>query len=209
MEGQHWARISAPRVSVVMAVLLALAAVIGRGLPAGAARPGYAGDLDPSFGQGGWVQDPWTVPVGAAARAVLVTPDGKYLVGGEMETGGDNDFWLARFNADGSVDPSFGHGGQMAVTATWAQFGGLALQADGKVVFAGQDDSGVATLVVGRRTAGGALDPSFARRACCARSWTTARGRGRYWCSLMGASSWPGPRPRPATRPRSSSCCGC
>src|SRR3954471_21842131 len=47
------------------------------------------------------------------ARGVLIQPDGKILVGG---TGGDGPhyfFVLARYNPNGSLDPTFGNGGKI------------------------------------------------------------------------------------------------
>jgi len=81
------------------------------------------------------------------ASAGLLQPDGKILAaGGADETGSGLAFALVRYNADGSLDQSFGTGG---ITITYAGTGtsyinDVALQADGKILAAG---SGFATTV--------------------------------------------------------------
>ena len=77
--------------------------------------------MDTGFGSGGVATT--TFPVFNAsvqgAQAVLIQPDGKILAGGENITGNPSgttrapeDFGaLARFNANGSIDTSFGTGG--------------------------------------------------------------------------------------------------
>jgi uncharacterized delta-60 repeat protein len=67
------------------------------------------GGFDPSFGVGGAVIT--TVPGGfAGARAVAVQPDGKVVVAGEAKGAADNDVVAARYEANGTPDPSFGDG---------------------------------------------------------------------------------------------------
>src|SRR4051812_26571589 len=63
------------------------------------------GDLDPTFGSGGTL----TTDLGGYewAGAVLVQPDGKIVAGG---ISGDR-FALARYDADGGLDATFGSGG--------------------------------------------------------------------------------------------------
>ena len=75
------------------------------------------GTLDQTFGTGGLA----TTTFGNAlqgAQAVLVQPDGKILVGGQVLFGGrpPRDIGgLARFNSNGSIDTTFGTGGQELV----------------------------------------------------------------------------------------------
>ncbi len=79
------------------------------------------GSLDASFGTGGRVSTEFFAPPlqGAQefAAAVLVQPDGKILVSGSARQG-QNRFApiqgaLARYNANGSLDTSFGTGGKI------------------------------------------------------------------------------------------------
>src|SRR5262245_150685 len=66
-----------------------------------------AGHLDPTFGYSGVLID--NVRFQAATEIAL--PDGKYLAAGTTESIYQTDFAVARFNADGSVDTTFGKGG--------------------------------------------------------------------------------------------------
>ena len=71
---------------------------------------------------------------------MLLQPDGKIVTAGYPSSEqSDSDFLLARCNADGSLDPTFGVGGKVRTNfgflAAGAQ-GGL-LQPDGKIVAVG------------------------------------------------------------------------
>jgi uncharacterized delta-60 repeat protein len=122
-----------------------------------------AGDLDSTFGSGGTV----TTPI-APARALVLQTDGKVVAAAAKPRGdGRYDLLLARYGADGSLDPTFGSGGTVTTEVGDAQFpvaipNGLALQADGKIVAAGMavvDGSGNFALV--RYEADGTLDSTF------------------------------------------------
>jgi uncharacterized delta-60 repeat protein len=141
--------------SVVLAGFVVLA-----GGPAQAAP----GALDPGFGSGGKV----TTSIGAAgvadAWAVLLQPDGKIVAVGDSFNTVDYDFGLARYNADGSLDPSFGAAGK--VTTPIGQSGDIAfagaLQPDGKIVVAGKTDGGGSSdFGIARYNANGGLDTAF------------------------------------------------
>lgn len=124
------------------------------GSKVGLVRYTDAGELDTAFGTNGSV----ATPAGEAARgsAVSVQPDGKVVVAGSS----DGDVLLARYEADGSLDPSFGKDG-LAVTDLGTQSDaatGVAVQADGKIVAAGSADGQFATA---RFTADGKLDTDF------------------------------------------------
>lgn len=67
------------------------------------------GAFDPSFGAGGIVSL-LLGTTGSEARAVLVQPDGRIVVAGEAKGATTYDFSVARLNADGSPDLSFGGG---------------------------------------------------------------------------------------------------
>src|SRR5207302_9250954 len=75
--------------------------------------------------------------------------------------GGVQDLAIARYNADGSLDSSFGGGGKVVTDAgAWRveRFNALAPQADGKVVAAGESDG---RFVVVRYNTDGSLDTGF------------------------------------------------
>jgi len=95
------------------------------------------------------------------ATAVALQGDGKIVaVGGALGTAGQ-DFALARYNPDGSLDPSFSGEGKQTTN-----FGGgddtaaaVALQGDGKIVAVG--GAGTGDFALARYNPDGSLDPSF------------------------------------------------
>ncbi len=101
------------------------------------------GSLDTSFGDGGLVTTDFIGPTDSgedSAYDVKVDAAGRIVVLGKS-TGNDSQFIaLARYDTDGSLDPTFGVGGLARVTVadlTDRAFPRLALQADGKIVAAG------------------------------------------------------------------------
>ena len=136
------------------------------------ARYNVDGSLDTSFGSGGLVTS--DVGSGSAdeARAVAIQSDGKIVVAGNAVVGRTSnnqfnfDFAVARFNADGSPDTSFGNGGKVTTDfngQTDRAFA-LAIQGDGKIVVAGSATpaNGISTdFAVARYDSTGAPDNSF------------------------------------------------
>lgn len=127
-----------------------------------------AGALDPTFGIGGKV----TTVVGTGSAEItgialqkLHGKNGqKYVVSGTASNGSDLDFVVARYNQDGTLDPSFGTGGLTQTNigtgndATW----GLGIQHDGKIVVAGYAYNGrFKNFAVVRYTVDGDLDTTF------------------------------------------------
>jgi uncharacterized delta-60 repeat protein len=126
-----------------------------------AARFNLNGTLDTSFGGTGEVTTILTtVSAGGRARDVAIQPDGKVVVAGEAFPGS---FALVRYNANGSLDTSFGGKGTGIVLTnigknTNDHAYSVGLQTDGKIVVAGATGSNLALL---RYTSSGALDSSF------------------------------------------------
>ena len=137
-------------------------------------RPAVPSGLDPSFGIGGKAD---TTERGGAATAfggdrsgMALQADGKIvMVGGRF-----TDFILARFNADGSLDTSFGVGGGKVITDMGSGFRqeealAVAIQADGKIVVVGHTAIDAAppapdlpaTFALARYNTDGSLDTSF------------------------------------------------
>jgi uncharacterized delta-60 repeat protein len=120
-------------------------------------------DLDPNFGTGGKVT---SNPNGASSNrgyGMALQSDGKIvMVGGYDSTGPA--FLVARYNADGSLDTTFGNNnGWVAVS-----FGGsnqiavsVAIQSDGKIVVAGLAVAPNQDAAVARLNTDGSLDTSF------------------------------------------------
>jgi uncharacterized delta-60 repeat protein len=76
------------------------------------------GNLDTGFGRGGVASTP--IGTQAFVRAVIVQPDGKILAIGAGMPDRDLDFVVARYQADGTLDSSFGAGG-LAITHITSQ----------------------------------------------------------------------------------------
>ncbi|MDB5323125.1 MAG: hypothetical protein JWN40_4756 [Phycisphaerales bacterium] len=115
-----------------------------------------AGDLDALFGNGGKA-----LPGSNAEYAQAVAPqaDGKVVVAGRTNGAVEYGMAIARYNADGSLDGSFGQGGKVLVKfAGPAHVAGVAVQADGKIVVAGGANLDFVLL---RLNADGTLDHSF------------------------------------------------
>jgi uncharacterized delta-60 repeat protein len=127
------------------------------------------GTLDPSFGNAGKV----TTTFGSTsdvAQAVALEPGGKIVVAGAsgFPQQRDEAFALARYDADGALDQSFGTGGK--VTTRFSSPGddsahALLLQPDGKVVAVGSDfvaaRAGSSDFALARYDVDGKLDRSF------------------------------------------------
>jgi uncharacterized delta-60 repeat protein len=122
------------------------------------------GSLDTSFGTDGVV----TTAIGSSediAHSVAIQGDGGIVVAGSSVNGAnDRNFALVRYNADGSLDTSFG--GDGVVTTAFGSDDqiaySVAIQPDGKIVAAGYFYNGAdEDIAVARYTLNGSLDTSF------------------------------------------------
>src|SRR5262245_34666415 len=115
--------------------LLALAMVLA---PTFIYAQTQSGTLDASFGTGGKVTTDFA-DAGDGVGAIAVQPDGKLVAAGAATINGQADFALARYNRDGTLDTSFGRGGQVTTDfgGRYEGAGSVALQWDGKIVVAG------------------------------------------------------------------------
>jgi uncharacterized delta-60 repeat protein len=114
------------------------------------------GAPDPSFGHSAIVS-----ALAGDGLAVAVQPDGKILAGGGAPGG---DFRIARYDANGNSDLSFGTGGFTDVSfSDSAHVHDLAIQPDGKIVAIGMNQfSGTQSdFALARLTPAGVLDPTF------------------------------------------------
>jgi len=116
----------------------------------GLVRYDVSGVLDPSFGVGGKVSTEINAGYGSQANAVAIQPsDGKFVVVGRgLNAASASYFSLARYSADGSLDPLFGTGG--IATTESAGIGNeayaVAILGSGKIVVAGSDGAGGTTV---------------------------------------------------------------
>ena len=122
------------------------------------------GILDQSFNPG--VAGRVTVSLGEinVANDVIIQPDGKILTVGATSTAFLLDFSLARFNADGTPDLTFGVGGKVSTSVSSSIDGAeaVALQPDGKIVAVGYAGfPGNTDVAVVRYNPDGTLDRTF------------------------------------------------
>ena len=138
----------------------------------GLARYNPDGSHDLTFGFGGRQVTDFDVAGPDEARGVAIQADGKIVAAGVAicdpcvlpVTPVPHDFALARYTADGSLDPSFDGDGKVKT-----DFGGpdeanaVAIQREGEIVAAGSatHDSGALLFALARYKGDGALDPTF------------------------------------------------
>ncbi|MBK6587582.1 MAG: PD40 domain-containing protein [Acidobacteria bacterium] len=142
----------------------------------GLARYNSDGSPDSDFGVGGKV----TTDFGGehdGVNSLLLLPGGKIVaVGVSWSEGHEDDFALACYNSDGSLDTSFGVGGKVITDLgrNVDDIGIGSVLADGKIVVAGSTNStlfdsgrsrpdvfGEGDFAVARYDLNGGLDPSF------------------------------------------------
>jgi uncharacterized delta-60 repeat protein len=144
--------------------------IVAAGLSSNGTNPYFAlarynsdGSLDNSFSDDGKVTTDFD---GEQERAysVVLMPDGKIVVAGNLYDDTGYDFALARYNIDGSPDNGFGSNGEVTT-----DFGGgnevaysVALQPDGKIVAAGYSSNITGEdFALARYNIDGSLDNSF------------------------------------------------
>ncbi len=127
-------------------------------------RLASSGALDGTFGTAGTV----LIDIGHApadVQAIARQPDGKLVVAGNCECGGTTEMVVARRNADGSPDLSFGSGGRLRIspgTGTSRAYG-VAVDSSARLIIAGMSLSelGFSNFTVVRLNPSGSLDSSF------------------------------------------------
>ncbi len=134
------------------------------------------GSLDTTFGSGGKVTTSRSTFSTSTQRvefnSIVIQSDGKIVAAGDEFAGSDQDFALARYHANGTLDTSFGSGGTVVTdfgnTEDFAH--SVALQANGKILvagFSGVDSTDPYLLLersnfaLARYTSAGLLDGRF------------------------------------------------
>jgi uncharacterized delta-60 repeat protein len=120
--------------------------------------------LDPTFGTGGIV----TTPIGSVSsiKATTVQTDGKVVVAGLSHTASNQDFGVARYNTNGTLDNTFNGTGEV-ITSIGAGNApdialSIAIQGDGKIVVAGYTfNGGNSDFSMVRYNTDGSLDNGF------------------------------------------------
>jgi uncharacterized delta-60 repeat protein len=95
------------------------------------------GNVDPSFGSGGRVVTAFGVARFDEAWGVAIQPEGKIVVAGLTNAPADDEFAVARYDHNGSLDPSFGSGGKIMSGSIGQEAFDVALEPSGKAIVAG------------------------------------------------------------------------
>jgi uncharacterized delta-60 repeat protein len=136
------------------------------------------GSLDPSFDGDGQVKTSFGASIAAGAAAVVRQTDNKLVAGGVA----NDDFALARYKKDGSLDSTFGTGGLVGtqVGANRDEIHALLLQGDGKIVAAGVTFDAFATgdFALARYNTDGTLDSSFGTNGIVTTDFNSTSDRG-------------------------------
>ncbi|MEW6126894.1 MAG: hypothetical protein AB1757_07630 [Acidobacteriota bacterium] len=118
------------------------------------------GALDTTFSNDGKVEG-----LISTIQDIAIQSDGKILIAGFQGGGSSTDFGLARYNADGTPDNTFGNGGVATVDFFGLndQVTAIAIQTDGRIVVGGRATISQTATDFGlvRFTATGTLDPTF------------------------------------------------
>lgn len=147
----------------IAVAITALVLAVG---PLGRVNAGV-GELDPQFGNGGKVFT--HLAFGDRVTCLAFQSDGKIIAAGASGTRGifyASDFALVRYNADGSLDESFGAGGKVMTDFFDYEdyINAVALQTDSKIVVAGRArDGALAYFGLARYNKDGSLDQRSAR----------------------------------------------
>lgn len=131
------------------------------------------GSLDSSFGIGGIVRT--SAGEGGGGTSLLIQPNGKIIVGGFAYLDGNN-FFLARYNTNGSLDSTFGFGGRVITSIgnnTSDICHDVLLQPDGKIIAIGESvHMTTNSFALVRYNPDGTLDPTFGGGGAVTTSFT-------------------------------------
>jgi uncharacterized delta-60 repeat protein len=125
------------------------------------ARYNADGSLDSSFGSDGVVLTDFDLERIESIADLALQPNGKIIAVGTSSGEVTNDFVLARYNGDGSLDSTFGSGGKVRIHLSGTSFdeaNAVALEPNGKIIVGGSFDNG---FLLARFDRNGSLDPSF------------------------------------------------
>jgi uncharacterized delta-60 repeat protein len=128
----------------------------------GIAKLTYGGGPDLSFGSFGTVR----TNIGGNDSALAVACLGTSVVAAGIVGTSTRRFVLAKYSSNGSLDPSFGLGGiaQTSISTYYDQANAVAIQADGRIVAAGQSQSAYSApsdLALVRYNSNGTPDTTF------------------------------------------------
>jgi uncharacterized delta-60 repeat protein len=129
------------------------------------------GSLDTTFGTQGRINtdfDALNETRADTPAALLLQSDGKLIIAGTSATSGDADIAIARYNTDGSLDPSFGNAGKVRTDGGYAgsvTIAAMDAYADGTLIVGGFADpetaGGISRFALARYHPDGKLDRTF------------------------------------------------
>jgi uncharacterized delta-60 repeat protein len=171
---------------------------VATGTPPAAAKVA----LDSGYGSGGIATLPLTASGGNRFMAVTVAPDGKTYAAGFVSDSGDQSMAVARLDAKGALDKTFGKDGVATVNAA---IGGktaelaraVVVQSSGKIVIAGPvehdptaegDAARDTDIALARFDATGKIDTSFGKSGVAIIDVGT--GRATSATAFVGDNSW-------------------
>lgn len=126
------------------------------------------GVVDSTFGTDGWVYTPVSpvlvYPYGDdKIRKIAILGDNSIIAAGYAYNGVDDDFALAKYDADGALVTSFGTNGKINLDVNHGDYvTGLGITSTGKIVVVGNSNYSTNTdITVAQFTSGGVIDPTF------------------------------------------------
>jgi uncharacterized delta-60 repeat protein len=145
-------------------ILMAGSVMINSNFDFGVARFNPDGSPDNTFGVNGRI----SLAVGGfddMPADLYILPDGRFLVAGTIANATEADFGIARFNADGTLDQTFGTNGITVypLTPQYDAVSSIGVQSDNKIVLAGKTGQYYPDedLALARFNADGSIDPTF------------------------------------------------
>jgi len=143
------------------------------------------GSLDLPFGTGGVVITSFGSRT-AQVYDITVLTDGKFIVSGNYFDGVRENFAVARYNVDGTLDLSLNSTGKLLtqVTTGFVFNNSVIAQADGKILVSGTETSPSAGFVLVRYNNNGSLDTDFGTLGFVRAPQTTVNANGAYATQL-------------------------
>jgi uncharacterized delta-60 repeat protein len=132
------------------------------------------GSLDPSFSGDGKLTTNFT-PWHDSVQNLAIQPDGNIVAAGIARSGSNARFALARYTTSGALDTGFSGDGKLTTDFTSGFDGGwdVGLQADGKIVVAGEAAGSGGRFAVARYATDGTLDATFGGGGKATANFTT------------------------------------
>lgn len=170
MQGSSWNKTASAHMLSDGSFIIAGDVVPGFGLAyMGLAKLEPDSDLDPNFGDspglGKTIRSPSYNTWGERVSKSVMQDDGKIVLVGSTDDQTQTDMFIARFNADGTPDTTFGGGDgfvQQAIGISSDIATAVDVHSDGRIVVGGRTQSGTENLLFAARfTTEGTLDPTF------------------------------------------------